>query len=172
MPFPSFPPSGRVVSFIEFLPPIGLREGHSVVDHRIFLRGREDAHRWIQTKSLCSKQVRIRFLVYRRGGLTVQNYAEILHSPDMFVRRSFRGTDHFKYFTPETLQHLRVEREEEYHKCKGGGGLWGRFSGIVWKGEDEGALSYLQRRGCLRFHLGEHSCLCDFSWMAYGATLK
>jgi len=37
MGFPSFPPSGRVVSLIEVLPLIGL-ERHLIMGHRILLR--------------------------------------------------------------------------------------------------------------------------------------
>ena len=89
-----------------------------------YQEGREGVHGWVETKGLCSEQVKINSL-FAEQGQTVQNCAEILHIPDLFVRWSFCGTDYFKYFIPETMEYFWVEREEEHHECEGGGGLWG-----------------------------------------------
>ena len=52
------------------------------------------------------------------GRQTVQNRAEVFHFPDVFVRWSFRGTNYFKYFRPETVKYILMEREEEDQECK------------------------------------------------------
>lgn len=110
MGFPSFPPSGRVVSLIDVLSLRGLgvefcydSSGTPKREESAYMGG---YNRRVSVRDKSKRDLN----VCHKFVPTVQNRAEILHSPDLFVRRSFRGTNHLKYFGPETLKHPRMER--------------------------------------------------------------
>lgn len=67
------------------------------------------------------------------GVLTVQNCAEILHLPNIFVCRPLRGADDPKDFGPETFEYRWVEREEKNRKRKRRGRLMERFNAIAYE---------------------------------------
>jgi len=123
MGFPSFPPSGKVVSLMEVLAlkGLGIGFGYGLLD--IIPKREKRTHTGGYNRRVSAQRKSKLFHRSWSGGPTVQNRTEVLHLSDVVGRRTFRGTNHVKHLTPETFKHLGMKREEEHDECECIGGL-------------------------------------------------